>query len=164
MYLPLTREATAGGKMGCNNSKGADTSAFSQPTTTSDDEEEAGLEQMLAYELEFVRAIPLGLSMSETNLQVLRVDPGGQAEQMRVKPGMYIVTINGRQVNTQEEFLTLLAQTETDTVKVCFTNDARAATQTEWLGVGGEEAEGAVEAAGKRDAVSGVWEAGCSER
>ena len=120
----------AGGKMGCNNSKGADTSAFSQPTTNLDDEEEAGLEQMLAYELEFVRAIPLGLSMSETNLQVLRVDPGGQAEQMRVKPGMYIVTINGRQVNTQEEFLTLLAQTETDTVKVCFTNDARAATQT----------------------------------
>ena len=38
--------------MGCNNSKGADTSAFSQPTTNLDDEEEAGLEQMLAYELE----------------------------------------------------------------------------------------------------------------
>ena len=33
--------------MGCNNSKGADTSAFSQPTTNLDDEEEAGLEHEL---------------------------------------------------------------------------------------------------------------------
>ena len=69
----------------------------------------------------------VGLALAEGSLLVMRVDPASQAKQKGVKPGMFIITVNGQSVTTQEELFTIMGTATSADVELTLSRGPRSA-------------------------------------
>ena len=67
----------------------------------------------------------LGIALAEGSLLVMKVDPTSQAKQAGVKPGLFIITVNGQSVATQEEFFTVMGTATSSSIELTLSRGPR---------------------------------------